>query len=225
MKIYINELFKKEASLASSSVIPNLDKTKEIFQKVPSWLLGATLGTAAGAYSDEEDRLRGALHGAGIGGIGGYLWDRAPITPKVSSITPSLGSGGTLGLSYSGGTERLPGTYKFVSKDVLERVGKSLDDGQSIEDTIASGAKSPLTRYLPIASTVAGGLLGRSISPTSHGAVLGGALGYGASKLLSGKLQSDIDEQAEQATKGLLIERANMGDQTAQQHLLNYLKK
>jgi hypothetical protein len=208
-----------------------VDSTKDALKGVPSWLLGGTLGAATGTLVDSDDRVRGALNGAGIGALGGYMWDKLPGAPaghtvtaaeKQGFFTPSISTGGSLGLSYSGGSERLPGTSSYAGRDVIERAGKALDEGKPYEDVVAAGAKSPKVTYLPMAAAVLGGLVGRTLKNTPTGWLGGGAAGLAAGYLGKSRMQQGIDAESQSATKGLLIERANMGDQHARNVILQH---
>jgi hypothetical protein len=202
-----------------------------VLQGVPSWVLGGLTGGVAGGVVDREDRLRGALHGAGIGALGGYLFDRlpgAPVaspvsavqSPKLGFINPSISSGGAIGLGYSGGAERLPGTSTYADRDVIQRAGRAYDEGGDLNQMVAAGADSPKSRYMPIAASVLGGLVGKTLH-NSPGAWLGGsAIGLGAGYLGKSHMQKAIDSEAQDASKGLLIERANLGDPRARQLLM-----
>lgn len=207
-----------------------VDTAQHAIKDVPSWLLGGAMGGASGMLVDKDDRLRGAATGAGIGALGGYMWDRLPggvghiVTAalKEAFLSPSLSSGGTVGLSYSGGSDRLPGTSTYAGKDVIQRVGRAFDQGASYEDAVAAGADSPKVRYLPMAAAVLGGLVGRSLKNTPTGWLGGGAAGLAAGFAGRGRMQHAVDQEAQDAAKGLLLERANLGDPHARGIILQH---
>ncbi len=193
---------------------------------VPSWMLTAPVSAGVGAMVDDEDRTRGAMHGAILGGLGGLAWDAMPVignaakfgSEKQGYFTPSVSTTGGISISGQGG-ERMAGTSHFAGRDVIERAGEALDHGASFEEAKAIAQNSPKTRYLPIVGSIAGGLLGRTVHNSPAGWLTGSALGGVAGALGKPWMQHQVDNEAHDAVRGLLIERAAMGDQNAQREL------
>lgn len=191
----------------------------EAIHKVPAWMLGGTLGAGLGAFIDDEDRARGALQG-GLLGAGLGLATSALPRLKFAYLAPSFNLPGGLGMRTQQG-ERLPGTHRYVEPEMLERAGKILDEGGSVPSAVQEAQKVPEGRYLPIAGAVLGGLGGRwagGLPGTAIGAGVGGVAGW----LGQRQVQSGALDKAREAVKGLLIERARMGDTEAQQLLLTH---
>jgi len=116
-------------------------------------LLGGGLGAAAGAGIDHRNRGRGALIGAGVGSVLGYIFgnEMDKSRAQITSAPPAYGSAG-----YNGGYERsgyghtTTRTRTTYSRDVLDSSGAVIGKSTVNEDSYQrrpGGATENVTRH------------------------------------------------------------------------------
>lgn len=109
------------------------------------------------------------------------VWTRIPGTPFTLPGRPAY-------------RERLPGMTEWASRDMVERMGKGLEQGQTVEDLVQSEGSRGLLRHVGI------GALGGGVLGGAAGRLVGGEA---ASRPLKNVLKSGISRKALSSLKNV----------------------
>jgi hypothetical protein len=154
-------------------------------------------------------------------GMAARAFNVAAHFPKIADASVGVGfPGSPVSLSLRTRDERLPGMHRWVPRNLIERVHEDLDQGLDPADVLESerGRGSLLSPAMGGAAGAALAHFGLGGRGGAAAAGLGALLGAGAGSTVNDLSASNREDNALEALRGVLRERASVPAIRGQQH-------